>query len=539
MAMKTWRITLALLVLTLLPSAAGATGYKIETIALSGQAAPVTTGEHGWIFQEFRFPRIDAAGNVAFRASIAKPAEPETTRGGAWLTEDTLPQPLVVTGDVIAADGTMVNGIVAALLGAGGQVLVTVRTDAEPSGSPLAFIAGPPGATKLLAAQGLPMPGDASGDVVSALLHRAPGLNASGAYALNILTGLAGGGSAYDVWLGQFGVDGDLPHRIGRDAAEDNEPLEPQCCFSAVFGLSALDHIPVYRHDRDPVDGSLRMGYWRLSFDGALQFLIFAGDPAPGLPGESFVEFFDYLSTNGAGDLVFSADLGISADEGPHDNSLWFLGREAAAPVLLARDGDPAPGTGGETFQGLPSHHSSDVAPAVVNVDGTVAFCAARGIWYGKPGALSRVASEGDPAPGTQQAFSDDFLDSDDPATCGVYLNGGGELAFAARLADSDPAVHGIWAGKPGTPGLVARTGRTLRVAPNDGRLVAGLEFVFALLPPSGGEDGRATMLNDAGQVVFVANFTDGSGGVFRATPIMPAEAAPLIPIINYLLNDN
>jgi hypothetical protein len=62
--------------------------------------------------------------------------------------------------------------------------------------------------------------------------------------------------------------------------------------------------------------------------------------------------------------------------------------------------------------------------------------------------------------------------------------------------------------------------GQEISLAPNDHRQIASLSFVSE----SGGEDGRGRGLNDFGQVVFHATFTDGSSGIFVSNALTVPE---------------
>ncbi|MEM7625611.1 MAG: hypothetical protein AAF333_08285 [Planctomycetota bacterium] len=57
----------------------------------------------------------------------------------------------------------------------------------------------------------------------------------------------------------------------------------------------------------------------------------------------------------------------------------------------------------------------------------------------------------------------------------------------------------------------------------NDARTI---KSVLLANTATGGEDGRATVFNDPGQLVFTLRFTDGSDGVFVATIPEPTSAA-------------
>jgi hypothetical protein len=76
-------------------------------------------------------------------------------------------------------------------------------------------------------------------------------------------------------------------------------------------------------------------------------------------------------------------------------------------------------------------------------------------------------------------------------------------------------------AGAGGDLEVIARIGSAFPVSPGQYLTVSGI-----LLPEgTGGEDGRATVLNEAGQLVYTLRFEGGSSGVFVTTIPEPAAA--------------
>jgi hypothetical protein len=75
----------------------------------------------------------------------------------------------------------------------------------------------------------------------------------------------------------------------------------------------------------------------------------------------------------------------------------------------------------------------------------------------------------------------------------------------------------GIWTEDgQGQMTLVARTGGTLEVAPNDFRVVSRLGFA----PGSGNSGGHRSGFDDLGGLAFTADFTDGTSGMFAYRPV-------------------
>ena len=76
---------------------------------------------------------------------------------------------------------------------------------------------------------------------------------------------------------------------------------------------------------------------------GALGLVAYHGDPAPGTDGQ-FLNLLD-PSLNAAGQTAFGATLSGSGIGSTNDSGIWSEGSGALA--LVAREGDPAPGTDG------------------------------------------------------------------------------------------------------------------------------------------------------------------------------------------------
>jgi hypothetical protein len=140
-------------------------------------------------------------------------------------------------------------------------------------------------------------------------------------------------------------------------------------------------------------------------------------------------------------------------------------------------------------------------------------------VWLGAPGALRIVAREGNLAPGTTDSAV--FADFSSPSA-----NAAGQIAFTASLKAGIGGVtqsndRGLWATDPaGALQLIAREGEPLEVAPGEFRTITRLEFRGG----SGNADGRRSMFNDQGEVLFWAQFVSGEG-VFISESVKNAPA--------------
>jgi hypothetical protein len=133
----------------------------------------------------------------------------------------------------------------------------------------------------------------------------------------------------------------------------------------------------------------------------------------------------------------------------------------------------------------------------------------------GTPGDIQLVALRGNAAPGAGGSTFD-YIDR-------IALNNSGQAALTAYLNDGR---IGIWAqDKLGILHLIAMDGELLEFAPGDMRTIAGV----SALGSYGNNDGSPIMFNDRGQIVFSANFTDGTSGVFVSNLVAVPEPSALV----------
>jgi hypothetical protein len=264
--------------------------------------------------------------------------------------------------------------------------------------------------------------------------------------------------------------------------------------------------------------------------DSGLTLVARAGDPAPGTsPGVNFSAFSSPV-LNGAGQTAFT---GLLIGDGVNRvNSLAIFAEVGGSGLaLVARTGDPAPDTAaGVNFgnlgdpvlnkAGQSAFTGSLTGPGVNSSNDRAIFSEGGGL------GLSLVARTGDPAPGTSTGVN--FTRFNDPV-----LNGAGQTAFLGFFAGAgvdSSNDRGLLATDPaGVLTLIARTGDLFDVDDDplidDLRTIASIGFVTG----SGGEDGRPTSFNDAGQLAFRLGFTDGTQGIFVANTVAIPEPSSLL----------
>lgn len=144
-----------------------------------------------------------------------------------------------------------------------------------------------------------------------------------------------------------------------------------------------------YLEPIDPLAERGEEGIW-IQDSGGLRLITLAGDPAPGVPESSFLEF-NHINFNALGQMAFDASLNTADPAGDH--GIWMGLPNSLG--LVVREGDPAPGTVGETFGSL-------IMGPSLNDTGEIAFYAKLresgdgGVWAGVPGNLSLIARDGE-----------------------------------------------------------------------------------------------------------------------------------------------
>jgi len=474
--------------------------YRIKTIALTGELAPGTAGR---TFAFLRIPTLNALGEAVFTAALD--SSDFTNRQGIWVgNADSL--------SLVARQGDKAPGTIARTFerfglvnsSASGEVAFVGVLDPSDRTNDSGIWVGAAGSLSLLAREGEVAPGT-GGEIFASL--KTPVMDPSGevAFDATLPTALSGDRGFWVTNAGSLSLlarEGDLaPGTIARTFRELKFLFRQQPVLNPSGELAfvaQLDHSD-FTNDRGIWAGSL----------GSLEIIGREGDVAPGTWGTRTFFLFDPPAINAAGDVAFEAVLDLSDSS----NHLGIWVGNAGGLALVARRGFEAPGTGGRTFDLF-------FKGPVLSASGEVAFAATldpsdssnnSGIWMGGVGALTMIARKGDVAPGTPGLTYN---------ALGVpALNASGELAFEAILG-STFGPRGIFAGRPSDLALIVVTGDQLEVAPGDFRTVTYLGTVAN----SGNEDGRLSSFNDAAQVAFRAIFSDGSEGIFIASPPGPVD---------------
>src|SRR5262249_22176058 len=196
---------------------------------------------------------------------------------------------------------------------------------------------------------------------------------------------------------------------------------------------------------------------------------------APGTAGATFNNAANTwaagVGPNGftpTGYYTLLADLLNGDVVGTTNNQAFYRGDTASGLTLVARKGDPAPGTDGVfngfTASGISVNASGAVAFEASLTGGTTTASNNTGIWVGAPGSLQLIARAGSVAPGTAGALFGGVLGQN------MLFNDAGRLIFGMILTGGDVGggnqiaiyawdpAHGLF--------LVARSQEQLEVAP-------------------------------------------------------------------------
>lgn len=510
------------------PAAAQDRTYAVEPVAITGDPAP---GTGGLSFSVVYFADLNDSGLVAVDGGLTPVGSYDE---GIWVGSPRNMSLIVRAGDPVpgAAALTFFQFSGGALANASGDVAVKATCKVDGVLAPCSGLwTGSAGNLQLLALTGDPAPG--TGGYSFGQNFAIASFDDLGVTSFNA-DFLTPEGQKSGVWTG---TPGSLePIVVPGDPAPDTVGLT----FVEAGGLTSKTGTTVIAAATDDPTVDRPWGYWKTGA-GGLSIIAKAGDEAPGTGGRTFGNLTAGASGSGGagwpptdrpdvgditgpilnqlGHVAFNGFLDpIDPLTGYGDEGIWIqddLGLRLAVMV-----GDPAPGTTGLQFV--------DFNHVNFNSLGQIAFDAAlnsadpgtdHGIWRGLPDNLTLVVREGDPAPGTTgETFK--YL------TYGPSMNDTGEVVFQAKLAESGD--EGVWVARAdGLVELVVRDGEVLKANAGDYRTIQWAGIGDGV--PS--SYSAYNKLNEAGQLVVVVGFTDGTEGVVLATPIDTTTNLP--PVAN------
>jgi len=502
---------LQLFAVCLLGSVAVAQPAALRVVAFFGGGAPGPIP--GMVFGSVSTPVLNNSGQTAFQANLQSGSGgvDSTNDQGIWSEHHGALQLIAREGDQASgtAPGAHFSSFRTPLLNNAGQIAFTAKLVQGSGGvtgsNDEASWSDVGGLLDVVARKGDPAPGAAAGTVFNYSIATA--FNDAGQLLVtaSIISDLRDG-----FWIGHAGS-------LQLVAVEGNvAPGAPfETTFSLLLGpvMNSMGEVAFYAH----LSGTSGQGFWTTS-TGSLHKIMRTGDAAPGT-SMVFNDVTGAPTINSAGHVAFKARLQGCCGE---LSGVWSDTSGVLSAVAVI--GDQAPGMeSGVKFDvlGVPTLNNSDEIAfhARLQPSGGINENNNTGVWSNSRGSLHPIALEGDQAPGTTAgnvfASLGNALNLNQP-----ILNGAGQVAFLAFLRTGSGDVtssnnRGIWAeDRSGILRLIVRTGDSLDVDSGPGvelRTVASIAFSDA----SGNGDGLQSGFNDLGQLAFVANFTDGSSGIF------------------------
>jgi hypothetical protein len=293
-----------------------------------------------------------------------------------------------------------------------------------------------------------------------------------------------------------------------------------------------------------------------LDSGGTHSTLVLPGDTAPDTGGGTYtgnVADFNMHALNASGGVAFRSEV----TGGSVASGIFVDSGSAEASFALA--GDTAPGTSGGTYSafGNPSQNDSGSVAFTADVTGS---SVASGVFLDSGASDAAVALVGGSAPDTGGGSYSElgypvvndlgyvvFIANvtGGSASGGIFLDTGGpEEAVAVEWGTAPDTGGGTYATVTSL-GVLDDTGRVAFSATVTGGSVGAGVFLYdsaseetlavALAGQTAPDAGGATFssfgfvaVNDAGQIAMQATLSDGSAGVFLASPI--AAAVPALP---------
>jgi hypothetical protein len=546
------------------PAAATAAQPELRPVAISGRAAPDSGGQS---FYFFDLPALNDAGQVAFNAWLPNTPGDAINPTGIWSGAPGALRLNALRGAPSPAPNDPPYtgfGTTVAINGDGAVLFSGAFAPREFYPNPTGLfvgLAGDPAAARTVAATQMEAPEARSKQFFDYVDPYPLRLGAGGHVAFTARVA----GKEVEERVNDTGVWRAAPGTLQRQLVARAGWQAPGAGEGVVFSegvhasgvafhppvVDRLGNVAFIAHLRgEGVDEFNERGLWYSDVKtGALSLAARHGQPMA--PGSSiYYQDISYEPTAANGRVAFHAvmygppprdDAGdVSAARLPSDSERFEVivtGAPDALKIVAATLTRPA---GGDfRFDGL--------SAPVINSRGDVLFAAALAfdgredqvgsLWAASASARRMLVQEGDAAPGSGAAFRNVSLPS---------FNDAGDFVFFGDLAGEgvgDANDRGIWAGSVGDLAdpdygqpsltLVAREGQVIDLGDGLPRTVRSLEM---LTGTNGGEDGAPSALNDAGELAFVARFTDGSSAVLFATVPEPAGAGVLLGLATSIL---
>ena len=498
-----------------------AVDIDVQAIALTGEAAQ---GAGGAVFDSFYFigPAINASGEVHFSATLSGAGVTSANDSGAWLGDAGGLTKLARTGDTAPGTTGIYKEIVfAGPINASGQTLIRAQllaADADGDGIEDEGIwRGSSAGTQLVVREGDSASGAFGTFHFNNVGSGVASLSDTGEAIFNAIYDMhVQGGSTTPIGAIWRGSPGSLsPVAIKGDQVSG----QPAGVTFSVFDSPVVNRLGEVAFGGF-VSGATGNSDGYFTQSGAtLGRSVTGDDVAPGTGGQTFNGFNDIPGWNDAGQIAFSASLS--------GGSFGVFKGTPGALSMVALSGDAATGTeAGVTFKGfarVPISSSGAVGfLGVLQGTGIVQNVNDRGVWTDIDGTLELMMRLGDQAPGVEAGVI--FDNAVTPQIAGDMLVIGAFLSGPGTHSENN---KGFWAYRNGQLELILREGDEIEVAPGVFKTIAQLGSLH-----SGGlgtESGSAFSLNEAGDVAFQAELTDGTEGIFVLTVVPEPSSAVLL----------
>lgn len=486
-------------------------GYRIVTIALKGDPAPGTNGAFGF----FKCPSINASGQVGVQGHFVA----DSTDAGLWVGDEHGLTLVARRGDAPPgfSDGTHYTSFAPFALILNDDQRIAFQGSTDPNHLNDVVVTGYPGALQTLLHGSESAPQTEAGTTFGTIGNLFGGLfmNLSGQIA--VYATLDGPSVTFDTARAIFTASAGGTITL---AAREGMPVPDLTGEFANIGLPVLSNsgalsfaaFAAVKNNGTFVSGTDALF---LGPPGALRV---AAQQRESSPAGSLFTLFSNPAVNGTGGVVFDSPLSATGEiADAHGDRALFAGIPGALQTVI-RSGQ----TGGSGIKFTPGRNGVLTFGFSLNDAGIVATLASlsgpalgagdvgTGLYVGKPGLLQTAVRTGQKAPGTMVEFA---------AAFSAELNERGAVAVLASLRGRGVTAantYGLWCGLPGKLQLVIREGDRLDLGVHGVKTVSGIN-------PSNSDsngtqrNGRARGFNEAGQIVFTAQFTDGTWGLFRA----------------------
>lgn len=483
--------------------------FNYRTVALTGLPAPETA--LGVNYDTFSNPRISNSGRVVFRASIFGPGVVPSQNDVGIFTINGEEESLVARSDEMPPglvgnlefNGSWlgVDGLFSTADGAVFHSRITGTGIGDDNNDGLFTKAG--AGLDLLAVEGGAAPAAGAGVV----LHEPRVMAVNPAGNSVIRTKLLGTGVTTTNEMAIYTMNSGEAQLIARKG-----DLVPTAAPGTTYS-NLTDRIRINNAGTVAFTAALSSGAGVFTnTPGGVQHVALTGMAVPDSPAGTNFENFQEFSINESDEIVFVGDI-ISAG-GEQAQGLYST---VAGLHPIVELGDAAPGTildpVFDSF-GTPLINNLGDAVARVKLSGPGVFDTNDdAIYKFAGGGIELVARQNSLIPGATDLarFGDAFS---------LFYNDLDQVAFTTDLQGTNVDAtndHALFAETGGELQLIAREGDLFDVDPDP--LMDDLrQIAQVLLSGSAGPyDGRASLLNASGQLVFGLSFTDGSQGIFIA----------------------